>query len=402
MKEEIKLLMSLIERYVKGGRLSFQLIEKSESDKLLERELCVDFTGGEPRLFIKNNNGEIVPIKSKAEDLIEEFLIKFVEVSVNKKYDSDPSLFFKLINETGGFNQENIQKFYQYVEQNFSQLVPYIQYAKTYGGEEKALVPYVTTDVVYFNLGQLINDKGITNVSTTLRELYSFLTTFKDTVNNIVGRLDNSITSTIEELKGLFNTLKQSYGENDKLLNDIEVKINQVKDKYMSISGDIDRAYIEKTLTTGNSGLRTVSIVNTNKYGILVSGSSKAKPSSPIIAILENGNGTRVVVELGGNGYITNTNGKVDDYIIRNDFNGGLQTLYDVKSVKNGWELCTAGNIKVKVLSRAGDVDISDRDGGTKNVNNVPPFNKVGVFHYSPSVLVTNNIVMGDCKLDIG
>lgn len=402
MKEEIKLLMSLIERYVKGGRVSFQLIEKSESDKLLERELCVDFTGGEPRLYIKNNNGEIVPIKSKAEDLIEEFLIKFVQVSVDKKYDSDPSLFFKLINETGGFNPENIQKFYKYIEQNFSQLVPYIQYAKTYGGEEKALVPYVTTDVVYFDLGQLINDKGITNVSTTLKELYIFLTDFKDSVNNIITRMDSSISGTIDELKGLFNSLKQKYSENDKLLNDIEVKINQVRDKYMSISGDIDRAYVEKSIRTGNGALRTVSIINGNKYGLIVGGSSKAKPSSPIIAILENGNGSRVVVELGGNGYITHTNGKVDDYIVRNDYNGGNQSLYDVKSVSNGWELCTSGNINIKVLSRGGDVDISERDGGSQNANAVPPYNRIGVFHFSPSVLVANNIVMGDCKLDIG
>lgn len=402
MTDNIKDLMSEIEKFIKGGRIVIELLTKDEANDMTPRQLCVDFDYDEKvaRLYVMNDQNEIVPIKSKAEDLIEEFITKFIEVGTNKKYNYDPSLFFKLMSENEGFAQANIEKFYSYITENFSQLKPYIQYTKDYNGNTHGLIPFMSTDTVYLNLGKIIQDKGITNTTTAIQELYNFMTAYRTTVESIVNKMNNSLDGLMSSIRSDLDTLSKKYNDQDTLVNSINEKVKQLESTINGINVDYERAYRMVEFDVVN-GLRKINISFGKETGLTVSGSVKAKISSPIIVVMTNSSSTRCVLELGQNGYITDVSGNTEQYTVSLDYKGGIKLLRGVEAVANGFNLSIYGAVKIQVFARKKDVSIKDSGTGTELTNTVPAWNASGVFRFSKSTLVTNNFIFGDYKFSI-
>lgn len=402
MTNEVKDIMSQIEKFIKGGRISIELLTKEEANDLTPRQICVefDYDEGVARLFVMNDSGEIVPIKSKAEDLIEEFLIKFIEVGVNKKYDYDPSLHFKLMSDTEGFTQSNIENCYRYMTEHFREFKPYIQYIKDYDSNMHGLIPFTNTDAVFFDLGKLIQNTGITNVTTAFTKLFDFMNSFNTSMESIIDRMDNSLNGLLSGIQDDLNTLKSKYDGQTDLIDSIKSKIKEVEDKVNGISVDYQRGYRKQDFNVAN-GLRKINITFGKETGLTVAGSVKAKVSSPIIVILRNSSNTVCVLELGQNGYITDLNGNVDEYTVRLDYKGGSKLLKAVEATSNGFNVSIQGTTNIEVLSRLNDVSVRDIGSGNDNPNSVPAWNMSGVFRFSKSTIVTNNFIFGNYKFSL-
>lgn len=402
MTEDMKNLMSQIEKFIKGGRIVIELLTKEEAEDLTPRQICVEFDYEEKvaRLFIMNDQGEIVPIKSKAEDLIEEFLIKFIEVGVNKKYDYDPSLYFKLMHDSEGFTQANIERFYNYMTENFTEFKPYIQYVKDYNSNTHGLIPFMSSDAVYLNLGRIIQDKGITNVTTAINELYEFMSSYRTSMESIINRMDSSLNELISNIQEDLNLLNEKYGDQTNLIESINQKIKELETIVNGIDSDYERAYKMLEFDVVN-GLRKISLTFGKETGLVISGSVKAKVSSPIIVILTNSSGTRCILELGQNGYITDMTGNTEEYVVRLDYKGGTKLLKAIEPITNGFNVSIQGTTKIQILSRKNDISIRDVGVGKELVDTVPPWTESGVYRFSKSTLVTNNFIFGNYKFSI-
>lgn len=402
MTEDMKNLMSQIEKFIKGGRIVIELLTKEEAEDLTPRQICVEFDYEEKvaRLFIMNDQGEIVPVKSKAEDLIEEFLIKFIEVGVNKKYDYDPSLHFKLMHDTEGFTQANIERFYNYMTENFTQFKPYIQYVKDFDSNTHGVIPFMSSDAVYLNLGRIIQDKGITNVTTAINELYEFMTSYRTSMESIINKMNNSLNGLIESIKDDLKLLSDKYGDQTNLVESINQKIKELENTVNGVDVNYEKAYRMTEFNVVN-GLRKIAITFGKETGLVISGSVKAKVSSPIIVIITNSSGTRCVLELGQNGYITDMSGNADEYVVRLDYKGGTKLLKAVEPISNGFNVSIQGAVKIQVLSRKNDISIRDVGTGSDLVNTVPAWNESGVYRFSKATLVTNNFIFGNYKFSI-
>lgn len=394
MTNEVKEVMSHIEKFIKGGRLVFELLTKDEANEMTPRQLCVDYDYDNKvaRLFTMNDQNEIVPIKSKAEDIIEEFLIKFIEVSKNKKYDYNPSLHFKILRDGEGFTQAHINEFYNYMTEHFGEMKPYIQYVKDYNGVNHALCPFTSTDAVFIDLGKIIKDKGITNTTTAIKELYSFITAFEESMRTLISNMNSSIDNIIRDMRNDLNNLKNFYGETIPSLNNLERKLNELDAKISTISDTYLKKYKSKTINVSNSGIRQILVRSSKKTGIVISGSIKANPSSPVIVYLENDRGSKWIVELFQNGYITDIVPSNDPVVVKVLSNGGTVLLNNIKEISNGYSLSVTGPLKITVLSRDNDIDILESGTGTDD----PKFSRIasstGSYFYSNSILVTNAI----------
>lgn len=402
MTNEMINLMSSIEKFIKGGRIVFELLTKEEANDMTPRQICVefDYEEGVARLFIMNDQGEIVPVKSKAEDLIEEFIAKFIEVGTSKKYDYDPSLFFKLMHSTEGYTQSNVERCYNYITQNYSNLKPYIQYVKDNNGTTHGLIPFMSTDVVYLNLGQIIKDKGITNTTTAIRELYQFMTSYKSSMETIINSMNSSLNGLMNGIKADLDLLKAKYGDQTNLVASINQKVKELESIVSGVSNDYERAYRSTTFNVA-SGLRKIAITHGKNTGVVVTGTTRAKVSSPIIVVMTNSSGTRCVLELGQNGYLTDVTGNTEEYTVRLDYKGGTKLLRAVQPVSNGFYISIYGAVTIQVLSRRGDISIADAGAGVESANTVPAWNQSGVFRFSNATLVTNNFIFGNYKFYI-
>ena len=404
MTNEVKEFMSQIEKFIKGGRLVFELLTKDEANEMTPRQLCVDYDyeNKVARLYTMNDNNEIVPIKSKAEDIIEEFIIKFIEVSKNKKYDYNPSLHFKILREGEGFTQAHIEEFYNYMNDNFNDMKPYIQYVKDYQEVNHALSPFVTTDAVFIDLGKIIQDKGITNVTTAIKEFHLFVTNFESTMKSLIDSMNGSLSDLINGIKEDIDSIKNKYGEMDPLIKNLSSKINSLDQKISNISDNYLKKYESKTLNITNSGNRRINITSSGKSGSLILGSSvKANPSSPIIVMLENSRGSKWIIELFQNGYVNNMVNRLDPITVKVVSNGGSNLLNNVEPITNGYSISVNGPINVTVLSRANDANVAESGSGSSDSRYVNLISSTGTYTFSSSTVITKKISYGDMEFKI-
>lgn len=143
----IKELAMELEKYLKAGRFSFAVLMWDQRNKAVVNELIVkyDEKDHKPILYIKNANGDIVPIISESDKIFKDFLENFIEVSVNRTKNYEPSLYFMLRQDNEGntgWNQSTVDQFYTFVSDNFSKLKPYV--LQTFKkGKSDLLIPFV-------------------------------------------------------------------------------------------------------------------------------------------------------------------------------------------------------------------------------------------------------------------
>lgn len=402
MTEQMKEILSHLEKFIKGGRIAFELLTKDESDEMTPRQLCVeyDYKQKVARLFTKNDQGEVVPIKSKAEDLIEEYLIKFVEVGVNKKYNYNPSIHFKLIHDTEGYTQANIERAYSYMTEHFQNLKPYIQYVRDYQNTEHGLCPFMTADAVFLNLGKIIKDKGITSTTVAIQELYSFIRDYTNGFNSVVADLSSKMDAIKQHLASDLSNLTSKAQEQTKTLEELKNVIKGIENKLSGFSDAFLKNYKLKTINV--SGTTRVTVTHGKNTGVTVVGGIKAKVSSPIIAVLTGPNNSRIILEMGQNGYVTDLSGNCDTTIVRTEYRGGSAMLLNVEPVSNGYSFVTSGSITVDILSRENDINVATASGGSSDrlISNAATTTGVTTFSKG-ATLITRSVIMGNYKLTI-
>ncbi|MGL5315638.1 MAG: hypothetical protein ACRC92_20455 [Peptostreptococcaceae bacterium] len=398
--EVLKNLLLNLESFIKAGRFSFQLLEKNDQDKLVERELCVEFKEDGARLYIKNSAGEIVPVKSKGEDIINEYMTKFLEVGETRKHgDYNPNMWFK-ISESGdsiGFNQSNIDKFYKFIVDNYRDLVPYIQYTKTSEGVDRKLVPFITTDAVFFDLGRIIQNERIQSLTSSITEMYSFLNRNKDYYDNIISTVENSIVGLKNEIMVDINSLRSNVNNIDKVAANIENKVNQLSNANASISNIIQRRYQPTDIRLGG-GRRVLNITMGDNTGQIITGNQREKIGGQIIVYLSNSSGSTEIIELGSTSLVKNKGETTGEYTVYSSYSGGGQILFAIETNASGWRIHCQTDQLVRVFAREKDVAVSDGGGSSASTpHTIPNWGSGGVFKYTPSLgIVTNRVIVSN------
>ena len=234
-------LQTLLERYIKAGRISFSLLTWDEKSEAKENELIIKYDNENAFLYIKNADGKIVSVNTETDLSYQEFLAKFMEVSATKeKAPFDPQLWFKINEDSSmfsGYSQENISYFYNYVENNLTSLKPYI-INTTADGETHEMLPFMSTRTTYYDLGKIIKDGNIVNVEDTISAIMNLVNNIKseitDMLNINIRNYDdtlNEFQSHIDRQDEEISVLHSAVSTVDKKYTDLTAKVKEISDK---------------------------------------------------------------------------------------------------------------------------------------------------------------------------
>ena len=252
-------LQTLLERYIKAGRISFSLLTWDNKSEAKENELIIKYDNENAFLYIKNADGKIVSVNTETDLSYQEFLAKFMEVSSAKeKAPFDPQLWFKINEDASmfsGYSQENISYFYNYIENNLTSLKPYI-INTTADGENHEMLPFMSTRTVYYDLGKIIKDGNIVNVEDTISAIMNLVNNIKseitDMLNINIRNYDdtlNEFQSHIDRQNEEISVLHSAVSTVDKKYTDLTAKVKEISDKMdlkirskkFTLSGDSNR-----------------------------------------------------------------------------------------------------------------------------------------------------------------
>lgn len=253
-----KELLIEIEKYLKAGRFSFAVLSWDNRSKAVINELIVryDEKDGKPLLYIKKPNGDIAPIITESDKNLKDFIENFIEISVDRTKNYEPSLWFMLRqdrNGNTGWNEETVSQFYRYVEANLAEMKPYaLQVFKD--KKRETLIPFVGTQMVFYDMGRIIPDAGVENFDNIIEMLFKLINDIKSNLVDIMDGIEAKFTDMNDKLVQENNrqnkeieTLRDNMKETQKQVQDVIASIGGVKDT-------TERKLLPTKLAVGGNG----------------------------------------------------------------------------------------------------------------------------------------------------
>lgn len=347
MKMDMKEMMTLIEKFLKSGRFSLSLLDWDKRNKAVTNELIVkyDEAQAKPMLYIKNPNGKIVPIITESDKDIKNFLENFLEVSVNRTKNYEPSMWFMLRedgNHNTNINESTVDQFHKYIEANYNQLKPYaLQIFRN--NQRELLIPYIDTKFVFYDLGKLMAGESTENFDEVVHILYTLITEIRDNLTTIMSTVEDKFNSMNDKL--LLENERQN-AEIDSLNKQIDQTNKRIEDligTMTGVSGQVDRRLTPKTISVGGDANKIypvrIKYNNTGKYPV---DGGYEKFMAMMFLTMEN-TYRNIVVQIGHN-HMTTSNayfvGDADSYFCYThkikDGSVSKHYIYDVKQVGSG------------------------------------------------------------------
>jgi len=254
---DLKELISMLERYLKAGRISFSLLDYSRNNEAITNELIVKYDQENILLYIKNTDGEIKPVGTETDLIFNEFLAKFLEVGeseITPPYD--PKLFFQIKQDSSafyGYSQENINFFYNWIESNMDSLEPYLLHANTVDEVQHDLIPMQTAKTVYYDLGKVVTGQ-------TIRDMDSVISALVTMMNNIKSDLTAALNSAKATYNSMIDTLNKTNSTQTTAINGLKTDITNLNTglstlntNLTNLANKVDQRIRPKTFTVGGN-----------------------------------------------------------------------------------------------------------------------------------------------------
>ena len=249
--DETKDLLMQVDRMIKAGRMNFTLLSTDSYNKIKQNELFIDYgkdKNGIPIGPLNNNfpkdgtpvrgtiklmgpNGP-VDITTLTGLKLREFIANFLEVSVNRTKDYEPSMWLMLRQDNNGntgYNESTIEQFYRFIQKNKSELTPYIM--QTFkDGKRDVLIPYITSDLVFYDVSKIIENEKIRNLDDVIKLLYKLSTDIAATVTSNIEALTKKMDQSIVNLNETALRINSTINTLDDSIRDVKSKLNDMKD----------------------------------------------------------------------------------------------------------------------------------------------------------------------------
>ena len=247
--DETKDLLMQVDRMIKAGRMNFTLLSTDSYNKIKQNELFIDYgkdKNGIPIGPLNNNfpkdgspiRGTIkimgpkgpVDITTLTGTKLREFIANFLEVSVNRTKDYEPSMWLMLRQDNNGntgYNESTIVQFYRFIQKNKNELTPYIM--QTFkDGKRDVLIPYITSDLVFYDVSKIIENEKIRNLDDVIKLLYKLSTDIASTVTANIETLTKKIDQSIVNLNETALRINSTINTLDESIRDVKTKINDM------------------------------------------------------------------------------------------------------------------------------------------------------------------------------
>lgn len=419
-----------LEKFLKTGRFSFAVLTWDNKDKAVINELVVKYDKDKrPMLYMKNPDSELKPIITESDSTLKEFLENYIEISVDKTKNYEPSLWFMLRkdeNGNTGWNKSTINQFYNFIDQNMDKLKPYMLQVFNKKNRD-ILVPFIGTQMVFYDMGRLIKGQGIENFDNIVNMLFNLITDIKENLIDIM----NAIQTKFDDMNA------KLIQENERQNTEIENIENQMKeteklvDNVLAELGDI-RSTTERRLRSvdlnvgGNAN--TIYPVKL-KYiggGVPISGGTEMFMGALFIQ-MENSS-RNIIMQIGNNHMTTSPayyTGNQDSYFVYThkilDGANAKHYIYDCRNIGSGeYVVLLRGATKYKVWTKYPDFlqitnDLGNIGTPSGDITPIPESNKslcpmltddsvLGadtVRTFVKSVHVVNSVMVGN-KLRLG
>ena len=249
--DETKDLLMQVDRMIKAGRMNFTLLSTDSYNKIKQNELFIDYgkdKNGIPIGPLNNNfpkdgtpvrgtiklmgpNGP-VDITTLTGLKLREFIANFLEVSVNRTKDYEPSMWLMLRQDNNGntgYNESTIEQFYRFIQKNKSELTPYIM--QTFKDSKRdVLIPYITSDLVFYDVSKIIENEKIRNLDDVIKLLYKLSTDIAATVTSNIEALTKKMDQSIVNLNETALRINSTINTLDDSIRDVKSKLNDMKD----------------------------------------------------------------------------------------------------------------------------------------------------------------------------
>ena len=255
--DETKDLLMQTDRMIKAGRMSFTLLSTDSYNHIKQNELFIDYGKDENGIPIGplNNNfpkdgkpvrGTIkimgpngpVDITTLTGTKLREFISNFLEVSVTRTKDFEPSMWLMLRQDNNGntgYNESTIEQFYRFIQKNKNELTPYVM--QTFkDGKRDVLIPYITSDLVFYDVSKIIENEKIHNLDDVIKLLYKLSTDIAGSVTanieTLTKKIDQSIVNLNEtalRINNTINTLDESIRDVKSQINDMSTIVENAK-----------------------------------------------------------------------------------------------------------------------------------------------------------------------------
>lgn len=240
-----------LEKFLKTGRFSFAVLTWDNRNKAVVNELIVKYDKDKkPMLYMKNPDGELKPIITESDSTLKDFLENYIEISVDRTKNYEPSLWFMLRqdeNGNTGWNKSTVSQFYNFIDQNMNKLKPYMLQVFNKGNRD-ILVPFIGTQMVYYDVGRLVKGEGIENFDNVINILYNLITDIKDNLIDIM----NAVQTKFDDMNA------KLVQENERQNIEIENLGNQMKETEKLVAGVLDE--LGDIRSTTERRLRSVDI----------------------------------------------------------------------------------------------------------------------------------------------
>ena len=341
-----KEVMIEIEKYLKAGRLSFSVLSWDLRNNSVINELIVkyDEADGKPMLYIKNPDGQIVPIITESDANLKEFIENFIEVSVDRTKDYEPSMWFMLRKDGSGntgFNQSVIDQFNSYINDNFDELKPYmLQVFKD--GKRELLVPYVDTKSVFYDLGKLIQDERVRNFDDIITLLYNLIIDIRENLVDIMNAVETKFNDMNEKLILENERQNKEITDLESHMDDSDSKLNSLLGELGDIRGTTERRLLQKEISVGGEANKIYPVrLKYTGGGLPISGGVEMFMGAMFLT-MENSQ-RNIVLQIGNNHMTTSPSyyiGTSDQYYTYThkvlNGNNAKHYVYAVKQVGSG------------------------------------------------------------------
>lgn len=250
-------LLMQVDRMIKAGRMNFSLLSTDSYNQIKQNELFIDYGKDENGIPIGplNNNfpkdgtpirGTIkimgpkgpVDITTLTGTKLREFIANFLEVSVTRTKDYEPSMWLMLRQDNNGntgYNDSTIEQFYRFIQKNKKELTPYIM--QTFkDGKRDVLIPYITSDLIFYDVSKIIENESIHNLDDVIKLLYKLSTDIASSVTAnieaLTKKMDQSIVNLNEtaiRINNTINVLDDSIRDVKSQLNDMTTIVENAK-----------------------------------------------------------------------------------------------------------------------------------------------------------------------------
>ena len=425
---DLKELLVTKEEFLKAGRIQVAILNLADKDKAIVRELMIDLESNpeKPVLYIKMPDGSVKPVYTESDELFNEFLENFIEVSTVKTKDYQPSLWMMLKadrNGNTGFNSESIQKHYDYIQEHRSEIKPYMLQTFEKGKDRELLIPFVTTQEVYYDLGRLVQNETIKNFDDIINIMWNLLQDIQQNLTDIINAVEGKFNDLDTKLKQENERQNSQIASLTDMVSGVEVKIEELKNTIGDSNNTAEKRIRPKELVVGgqNNTIYPVKLKYTGG-GIPISEGGTELFMAPMFITLDTRE-RNIILQLGHSHMTTSANfySKTDNYfiygqkVLRSD--NAKFYIYDVMQTGPGeFTVLLRGNSVYKLWSKyVENIEITN-NGGT--IGGIAPYsdtiltrnpnltnkNNIGVNitqTFSNSIHVSKNVIIGKYTMKV-